>query len=132
MYIISYYRNIDRYTPVSNRIISYIFLRYRQISYRWVWESISNRIVTNHPIYTPIANATVYCLRYRSDRLRNNNWEQNDPTADESKGFSGDEHSETWTSLVPSIAVIWDHKHHRVCCMDKELWTDFKTEITSA
>ncbi len=29
------------------------FLRYLQISYRWVWESISYRIVTNHPIYTP-------------------------------------------------------------------------------
>ncbi len=35
------------------RIVSYNFLRYRQISYRWVCESISYRIVTNHPIYTP-------------------------------------------------------------------------------
>ncbi len=45
--------NIDRYPPVSNRIVSYNFFRNRQISNRWVWESISNRIVTNHPIYTP-------------------------------------------------------------------------------
>ncbi len=34
-------------------IVSYNFLRYRQILYRWAWESISYRIVTNHPIYTP-------------------------------------------------------------------------------
>ncbi len=32
-------------------IESYNFLRYRQISYRRLWESISYRIVTNHLIY---------------------------------------------------------------------------------
>ncbi len=45
---------ISIYWSIYSWIESYhIFLRYRQISYRWVWESISYRIMMFHLIYTP-------------------------------------------------------------------------------
>ncbi len=64
--IISIYRSI--YSCIeSNRIVSYNFFMNRQISNRWVWESISNRIVMNHLIYTPVR--TILDSRRRGGRL---------------------------------------------------------------
>ncbi len=69
--IISIYRSI--YSCIElNRIVSYNFLRYRQISYCWVWESISYRIMTNHPIYTNRSYNNTFCAQ----RKQNNDFMQ--------------------------------------------------------